>query len=227
MSQLCKVVSEADRGGEQGNINAATNDRERLNDEGTVMHWYDFICPFCYIAQDRNDILIRHGLRVVEMPFQAHPEIPERGVFFGRRSGPTYTHLKAEATAAGLTLNWPLRLPNTRRSLAVAEWVRQNQPELFAPLQRTLFAAHFALGEDLGDPNVLDKYAIQMGVDLEGLHRALEDGSAVAFVTESERIGRQLGVRGTPAWFVRGELIEGLLSSTEFLHFAEESRVEL
>jgi hypothetical protein len=31
-----------------------------------VLHWYDFICPFCYIAQDRNRILRDNG--VVALP---------------------------------------------------------------------------------------------------------------------------------------------------------------
>jgi hypothetical protein len=24
---------------------------------GPVLHWYDFLCPFCYVAQQRNAIL--------------------------------------------------------------------------------------------------------------------------------------------------------------------------
>jgi predicted DsbA family dithiol-disulfide isomerase len=40
----------------------------------TVLHWYDFLCPFCYVGQSRTAILIRHSLDVVELPFQAHPD---------------------------------------------------------------------------------------------------------------------------------------------------------
>jgi len=32
-------------------------ERERLESAGTVLHWYDLICPFCYIGQQRNAIL--------------------------------------------------------------------------------------------------------------------------------------------------------------------------
>jgi len=47
--------------------------RRRQMDTGTVLTWYDFLCPFCYIGQHRNAILIRHGLRVIELPFQVIP----------------------------------------------------------------------------------------------------------------------------------------------------------
>jgi hypothetical protein len=40
---------------------------------GTVLYWFDFICPFCYVGQQRNQILERHGLTIVQLPFQIHP----------------------------------------------------------------------------------------------------------------------------------------------------------
>lgn len=55
----------------------ANNDFEgRLRNSRTVLHWYDFLCPFCCVGQSRTAILVRHGLDVIELPFQAHPDIP-------------------------------------------------------------------------------------------------------------------------------------------------------
>src|SRR5215813_12914148 len=59
---------------------ALTIARERQISPSTVLHWYDFLCPFCYVGQARTAILVRHGLDVVELPFQAHPDIPLGGV---------------------------------------------------------------------------------------------------------------------------------------------------
>src|SRR3954465_5460244 len=55
-----------------------------------VLHWYDFVCPFCYVGQHRTAILVRHGLRVTELPFQIHPEIPPGGMPAGPRNGSMY-----------------------------------------------------------------------------------------------------------------------------------------
>jgi DSBA-like thioredoxin domain len=48
----------------------------RRDDPRKVLSWYDFLCPFCYVGKQRIAILVRHGLHVVELPFQAHPYMP-------------------------------------------------------------------------------------------------------------------------------------------------------
>lgn len=186
-----------------------------------VLHWYDFLCPFCYVGQQRNRIFESHGFEVIDIPFQAHPDIPLGGRAVGRRSGPMYAHIEAEARAACLPLVWPDRLPNTRMALAAAEWTRRHAPLSFPVLEKALFAAHFAHGEDLGDSRVIDRHAAEAGIDLAAMHAGLESGSAYAFVDWSETLGRSHGVRGTPAWFVVGRLVSGLYPSAYFEQLAQ------
>ena len=193
----------------------------RQNDPRTVLHWYDFLCPFCYVGQHRTAILVRHGLRVIELPFQAHPDIPPGGVPAGPRDGPMYATLEREAKETGLPLHWPPHLPNTRLALAAAEWARRHQPRAFPQLRKDLFDAHFVLGEDLEDPAVIDRHASESGIELAPLHAALADDSAAAAVTEAEMIGREYGVQGTPAWLLDQRLITGLRSAAEFERLAE------
>ncbi len=187
----------------------------------TVLHWYDFLCPFRYVGQHRTAILVRYGLDVVELPFQAHPDIPPGGIPAGPRDGPMYAMLEREAKEAGLPLHWPPRLPNTRRALAAAEWARRHQPRAFPQFHKDLFDAHFVLGEDLEDAAVIDRHASESGIHLTGLHAALADDSAAAAVTEAEMIGRKYGVQGTPAWLVGERLIAGLRPAAEFERLAE------
>ncbi|MCE4546377.1 MULTISPECIES: DsbA family protein [unclassified Caballeronia] len=87
----------------------------------TITHWYDLTCPFCYIAQSRNAVLLARGVSLDELPFQVHPEIPVERMFVGARSGAMHDMLAAEAEQAQLPLSWPDRLPNSRRALAAAE----------------------------------------------------------------------------------------------------------
>jgi len=197
------------------------SDEDRQDDRRTVLHWYDFLCPFCYVGQHRTAILLQHGLQVIQLPFQAHPDIPAGGVPAGPRHGPMYAMLEREAREAGLLLHWPPRLPDTRRALAAAEWARRHQSPVFPQLHKGLFEAHFVLGQDLGDPAVIDRHAREAGVDLAALHAALADDSAVAAVLEAEMIGREYGVHGTPAWLVAKRLITGLRPAVEFERLAE------
>jgi predicted DsbA family dithiol-disulfide isomerase len=187
-----------------------------LNDPGTVLHWYDFLCPFCYVAQSRNEMLRRRGFVVVELPFEVHPEIPRVGSEAGPRRGVMYTNLEREARNAGLILHWPTRLPNTRLALAAAEWVRQKHPDAFSNVHKRLFEAHFVHGEDLGDLGVISRCVSDLNIDPEPLHGALEDGSAVRAVSESESAAYQFGINGTPAWLAFGRLLSGLVPPAEF-----------
>jgi predicted DsbA family dithiol-disulfide isomerase len=193
------------------------------DDLRTVLHWYDFLCPFCYVGQHRTAILVGRGFDVVELPLQAHPDIPPGGIPAGPRNGPMFFMLEREAREAGLPLNWPPHLPDTRRALAAAEWVRRHQPEDFPALHRKLFAAHFVLGEDLEDPAVIDAHARGSGIDLAALHVALADGSATAAVVEAEMTAGKYGVQGTPAWLLTQRLITGLLPAAEFKRLAEHA----
>jgi predicted DsbA family dithiol-disulfide isomerase len=127
-----------------------------------------------------------------------------------------YSHLEREAKEAGLVLNWPSRLPNTRHALAAAEWVRRHQPDKFALFQNALFTAHFVSGEDLGNTAIVERHAAELGIDLDGFHAAWLNGTALAAVNESEALGRQHGVRGTPAWLIGRRLISGLLPARDF-----------
>jgi predicted DsbA family dithiol-disulfide isomerase len=187
-----------------------------------ILHWYDFLCPFCYVGQQRTAILVRHGIEVVELPFQAHPDIPPGGTAVGPRHGAMYTMLEREAKEAGLPLRWPARLPNTRRALAVAEWTRTHDARAFRRLHEELFAAHFARGEDLGDAGLIDRYAGSCDIDLATLHRALDDGSAEEAVTAAEALGHEYGVQGTPAWLLPQGLINGLRPAADFENLAAQ-----
>jgi hypothetical protein len=30
-----------------------------------VLHWYELSCPFCYIRQSRNAVVVQHGFHLV------------------------------------------------------------------------------------------------------------------------------------------------------------------
>ncbi len=182
-----------------------------------ILHWYDFVCPFCYIAQARNTALRTAGATLIGRPFEAHAETPPGGRYIGPRSGPMYTFLEDEARAAGLPLRWPPRLPNARHALRAAAWIETTKAAFAMSFEARVFAAHFARSEDIGDPACIDSCATEVGVDPRALTRAVADGSADALLLASEHDGRHHGVRGTPAWLINDELVAGLRSSDALL----------
>jgi predicted DsbA family dithiol-disulfide isomerase len=167
------------------------------------------MCPYSYVAQGRNAVLRRLGLHPDLLPYSVHAGTGPSDAVGWRRDGPTHRLLESAARDAGLTLRWPTRVPNTRNALRVAEWVRQYQPDLFERLYQRVFAAHFALGEDVGDLELIYSVADQAGVDVAGVRAAMADGTAEAAVVASESAAKRRGVTGPPAWLIGDRLMTG------------------
>lgn len=193
-----------------------------------VRHWYDFVCPFCYVAQARNVALRAAGAPLVEMPFEAHPETPLEGRIIGQRSGPMYALIEEEARLAGLSLNWQPELRNSRIALTMSAYIETLAGTVANRFRADVFAAHFERREDIGDLDLLFKYANDAGVVLDALHAAVRDGQAAALLAGSESIARNAGVSGTPAWLLGEHMVVGLLPASKLIdmmksNFAEKS----
>jgi len=186
-----------------------------LADPSIAIHWYDLTCPFCYIAQARNAQLEQLGFKVVELPFQAHPDIPPAGLTMGQRSDTMYTTIEQEAKKAFLPINWPPRLPNSRLALASAEWVRRNAVSEFKQFQKSLFDAHFVLGQDIGAIETVEHHARVSSIDVKLLREALRGNRPFHYVSESENEGKSHRIHGTPAWLVNGHLVSGLVETSQ------------
>ena len=200
--------------------NATFPDEPTAQKPRLVWHWYDLICPFCYVGQDRSAVLERHGLEVVDLGLEIHPETPAAGRYVGPRHGPMFEYLEREARLAGLPLRWPDRMANSRRALAAVEWVRREQPEHARLLRAALFRAYFANQEDIFDEAVVLGHAAAVGVPARALAAGLGDGSAFDLLARRERSGRRFGVRSTPSWLVAGRLVSGLRAREDFEQLA-------
>jgi 2-hydroxychromene-2-carboxylate isomerase len=115
-----------------------------------------------------------------------------------------------ECDAVGLPFNAPTRLPNTRRVLETAEWVRIHQPDAFEGLHQALFRAHFVDGRDIGDPREIDDLVAGAGADPDAARAAVNGGSMAQVVATSMQKAIEAGVTGTPAWLIGDFLVPGV-----------------
>jgi predicted DsbA family dithiol-disulfide isomerase len=180
-----------------------------------IVHWFDFICPFCYIAQDRNRILRSSGHALVELPLQIHPEIGPGGAAAPSREGRLYSFLAEQAREAGLNLTWSSKIPYSANALAAAELVRTTVPSAHLPFTTAVFDAYFARAEDIEDLAVIAECGAAAG--LEPSFRFPSAPEAVAAqlaygLAEAER----LGVNSTPSWLVSGQVVAGLYPRAVF-----------
>ncbi|HEY4107672.1 DsbA family oxidoreductase [Puia sp.] len=184
--------------------------------DSIAWHWYDLTCPFCYVSKSRNDILRESGFHLLALPFQAHPDVPAEGIYMGKRNGPLYDVLTKEAEEAGLPLNWPSRLPNSRYALSMAEQVRRHIPGIFPAVKDRLYAAHFTLHEDLGSAEVVNNCLSEFGIDQQDIKRWAGDEQSRKDLATSQHIAQQAGIQGSPAWILHNRLISGLQPRSRF-----------
>ena len=153
-------------------------------------------------------------MTVTSLPYELHPEIPVGGISLEERWGSRYREasamydrIEAECEKAGLPFRRPARVPNTRRALQTAEWVRRHHAEAFDTLERSLFHAHFVDNRPLDDPDVLDELVMAAGTDAHAARQAVEAGAMDAALRESMDAAIDANVTGTPAWLLDGRLL--------------------
>lgn len=153
-------------------------------------------------------------MTVASLPYELHPEIPVGGISLEERWGARYgeatamyARIEEECEKAGLPFRRPARVPNTRRALATAEWVRRNEPESFDALELALFQTHFIENRPLDDPGVLDELVKKAGADAEAAHEAVDEGAMDVAMRESMEAAIDANVTGTPAWLLDGRLL--------------------
>ncbi|HEY2053342.1 MAG TPA: DsbA family protein [Solirubrobacterales bacterium] len=180
-----------------------------------IDHWFDFICPYCYVGQGRTAILRRRGLAVEELSLQIHPEIGPGGVPAPARIGPGYDALAAEAERGRLPLAWGERIAYSRPALVLSELVRLRHHDRHPDFVARVFDAYFGRGLDIERSDVLA--ACLEEAEIQGV------GSSEEELAEGERgllrsaaEARAAGVTGTPAWRIDGELIVGLQPARVF-----------
>ncbi|MGX7681744.1 DsbA family oxidoreductase [Jatrophihabitans sp. DSM 45814] len=186
-----------------------------------MLHWFDFVCPFCYIAQDRNRILRDAGLTVIELPLQAHQDVAPGGTPAPARTGPMYELLAEQAREAALELHWSARIPYSRFALAAAEAVRITQPEYHPAFNAAVFGAYFARGQDIEDWAVITQCAQDVGVEPFAFKYSITAGIADNELRFAESRAREHHVTAPPSWLVNGdELIAGLRPRAFFIALA-------
>lgn len=169
--------------------------------------YYDFSCPFSYVADARLTRLRAElpAIRVAWRPLEIRPEVPRDGLRAARpgEEGPegwreSVTRARELAEEEQLPFREPDLVPNTHEALQAGEFAKDLSGAAFRRLRRSLFRAYFREGRDLGDREVLLAAAEEAGADPEALRLALEDGRYEVELREAEREAERYGVTGTP-----------------------------
>jgi predicted DsbA family dithiol-disulfide isomerase len=188
----------------------------------TIEIYADFICPWCYISLERLARLAKErSVRLHWNPYLLRPDIPTEGVPLTSILPPGRLE-RAEAAirevtrAAGLPLNRPDLVPNTRQAHEVGMLAEASG--LDDAYHQATLRAYFAQARNIGDAEVLAEIGEEVGMDRDEVIETLHTGRYRAEIDRFTAEAFEQGIRSVPNFiFSSGKRFSGAQPYEEFL----------
>jgi predicted DsbA family dithiol-disulfide isomerase len=173
----------------------------------TLRLYTDFVCPFCFIAEESTvPRLLRDFDLVLDWRgFELHPGTPRGGMpltalFPGAHLPSLHDRTRRFGAQFGVVgFDPPDRLVNSRRALAIAELARERG--VLEPFRNKAFDAHWRQRKNLENDDDLREIAALVGLDPDLAIAAADDPAYLARVDEKQADARAQGVIGVPTFF--------------------------
>lgn len=183
-----------------------------------VALYFDYICPFCYVADARLDrVRQRYPVAVQYRFIEIHPENPSEGKPVEELGYPPAQwqamneNLQRMVAEEGLAFAERTFTTNSRRALLLGQAVFDERPEAFLALHRAIFRAYFVDQRNIGDPDVLRELAREHGVgDLA--EQAWSEQRYLARLLEHVEAAQALKLTGVPTLVVDDRPFTGAVS---------------
>jgi predicted DsbA family dithiol-disulfide isomerase len=173
----------------------------------------DFVCPYCFIAQERVDQLIQdYDVRPVWRPYWLHPETPPEGSAFPAtsdldRRAATMAWLKEMAPERAARMRLPDKLQFSFFAFQALEFAQERG--LALPFKSAVFDALWVEGKDIAQISTLQEAALQAGLNAEEMAGALYDQTYIARTLASLLIAKKAGVTKVPTFILGRTMIVG------------------
>ncbi len=179
-----------------------------------VLVFFDYACPFCYVDQNRFDVLDEElEFDTVLVPFELRPTLPEEGIDLDEtgsgHSERVDEYLKRIAEKEGFRFVQPGLLPNTHKALVLGEIARDAGDSIHEEVHRAIFSAYFAEERDIGSREVLLDIAEGVGIESDHVRRAWDEGIYDERLDSFRHVALHLGLDATPAALICNELFVG------------------
>lgn len=179
-----------------------------------VSVYSDYICPFCFIGKNRVDQLEKkYPVDVEWRGFEIHPETPISGAdmeflgFDANIAAIMRKHIEDLARDAGLQIEMPARISNSKLALLVGEFAKEQGR--FKEYNGAVFKAYWQEGKDIADPEVLFAITTGMGLDTEKLKAYLKSGEPTSRLDKHVLEAREYGIDGVPTFVIGNQMVIG------------------
>jgi predicted DsbA family dithiol-disulfide isomerase len=160
----------------------------------------DFVCPYCYIAQEQMDQLIKdYDVQPRWRPHWLHPEVPPGGSpspADPERRAATLAWLKEMAPEMADRIRFPDKLQFSLFAFQALEFAQERG--LALPFKSAVFDALWVEGKDIAEVSTLQEKAEEVGLDAQEMGRALRDQVYLERTLNNVKKAREIGISRTP-----------------------------
>jgi predicted DsbA family dithiol-disulfide isomerase len=180
--------------------------------------WSDIACPWCYVGKRRFEAALaafehRDEVTVTWRSFELDPAAPrerggDRAVHLAEKYGVSVEravemqdHMTGVAAGEGLDFRFDLaRSGNTFDAHRMLHLAADHGAQ--DAMKERLMRAYLTEGELVGDPEVLERLAVEVGLPRSEALQVLAGGRYAAAVRDDERTAAALGIHAVPFFVV-------------------------
>lgn len=183
----------------------------------TIEVFSDYVCPFCYLAeQPLADAVEGRDVDVVWQPFELRPEPTPTLLPEGDYLQSTWRQVVYPvAERMGVPIVLPDVSPQPYSRLAFESYQFASEHGLGQRWTQRMFRAFFVEQRDIGRLDVLTDVAADLGLDGDALRSALESGCHTDVHRQALGRAATLNITAVPTFVVDDRRIEGMASAEQ------------
>lgn len=178
-----------------------------------LLFYYDYVCPFCFLATERiRGIAGEFGLEVEWTGIEIHPETPPEGRKRKKteRTARIAETLRAAAEEDGADVRLPGFLANSGLCLQAAEFAKE--AGRFYEFHESCYEAYLRKGENIGVMETVVEIGRRAGLCADDLRDALEKGTFSPKTARNMESAKENMVFGVPTVYLNGFRVHGAQS---------------
>jgi predicted DsbA family dithiol-disulfide isomerase len=195
----------------------------------------DYVCPFCYLGREslaRYQEARDEPLRIDWRPFDLRSEKrrPDGSIDHAVDDGKDDAYYQqarenvrrlAEKYGVEMTLEIATDVDSLPAQVVSYALRERHDYETWLAFDEAVFAALWADGEDIGDPDLLVDLAAEAGVAADEVRSALSDDTLRETVREQFAAARRRGITGVPTFVADGHAARGAVPPEQLERLVE------
>ncbi|MFQ5883693.1 MAG: DsbA family protein [Thermoplasmata archaeon] len=172
----------------------------------TIHIYFDFVCPYSYIASKRAGILKRDfDVQFNWKPWEIYPERPYE---CETRGDLTCSMIVAMlAREIGLAITMPRHMSNSHVALLGAEFAKKKGK--FNDYRHAVFQAHWEEKKDISDIEVLKAICSKIGMDPDEFEQEIANPEYDKILEENDREAERMNVQQVPSYILEDRIVVG------------------